>query len=90
MSADTATQLANLSDKIDRLTSLITGDKEPNKGVLIRLDRIEQVAIRLTQVTGLNETQKASKRDWRASFIIASVASILTVVVQWIGRKFYP
>jgi pantothenate kinase len=59
-----ADKYTNLSERVERHGQIITGGSEPSKGIVIRLDRLEQTETRRTW--------------WLRSTIAAAVAAIIT------------
>jgi hypothetical protein len=61
-----------LNTKIDRIGQIVTGDADPSKGLVIRVDRLEQ-----------NESRRAW---WVKSTIAAAIGAIVTAVFALFKR----
>ncbi len=60
---DIMTRLEQLDQRFERIESFVTGDRDPEKGIILRLDRIEQH----------HETRKW----WTQTAVGAALASIV-------------
>ena len=60
----------NIETKMDKIDELLTGRNDPSKGVIVRLDRLEQNEI---------------KRTWLLRATVAScIAAIITTIATWV------
>lgn len=61
---------AHTQQKIEGIYQLLRNDNDPSKGILIRLDRLEQ---------------EASRREWRVRVALtAAVAALFGVAKEWL------
>jgi hypothetical protein len=60
----------NLGNKIDKMNELMNGNGTPEKGIIIRLDRLEQ---------------SESRRTWLLrTTLISCIGAIVATIAQWI------
>jgi hypothetical protein len=68
-----STQLDRMQAKLDKIDTFLTGGDDPSKGIIVRLDRVEQ-----TQATH-------TKMIWTA--ITAGLTALGGLVVKWLTSK---
>lgn len=59
-------RLEEIGTKLDRIERFVTGDHEPEKGLLVRIDRIEQAEI--------------TRKWWTQTAVGAAITAIVTSV----------
>lgn len=66
-------RINDISSKFDRLDGFITGAHEPEKGLIVRIDRMEQA--------------HKARAWWTKSALGAAITAIITSVVSAINAK---
>lgn len=66
-------RLEEIGGKLDRIEKFVTGDHEPEKGLLVRIDRIEQADI--------------TRRWWTQTAVGAAITAVVTSVWSIFAHK---
>lgn len=68
-------------NRLSRIESLLTGDNTPERGVIVRLDRVERELDSLTKVM----KEDRDSRKWFGRTVIgAAVAAIAAAIGAWV------
>jgi hypothetical protein len=78
-------RIAHVDKKIERLNSMLTGNDDPSKGILVRMDRLEQKNVEdlLLRVDRLEQSE--SRRTW---LLRATVVACLGAIGATIASYF--
>ena len=76
------TETGPLGRKMDRIMELMTGNGNPEKGLIVRVDRLEQKRERERQEQTRSLTIRMGLIGLAATVISSGVAAVITAVVE--------
>lgn len=77
-------RFAHIENKIEKVSNLLNGNGSPEKGLIVRVDRLEQkdVADLDVRVDRLEQSEK--KRSWLLkATIMACIGAVATAIMTW-------
>ncbi len=78
----------HIEKKLERINDMLTGGSEPGKGLIVRVDRIEQKNIEDLDVRVDRLEQSDGRRTWlQRTTIVACIGAIVAQIFSWVFQK---